>query len=1103
MKSSLLLRKGTLALAIGCGFATSLALLTPPAFGQSNVSGDIAGVVTDPSGAAVPGATVVVKDLANGTVKTVTSDGSGNYRVSLLKPDMYSLTITAAGFETVTSQVNVTPGQIASGNAKLTVGNNSQTVEVTETAPLLHTESADLTTSFSQQAVQNLPNPGNDLTFVAQTAPGAVMNTQGGYGNFATFGLPATSNTFTVNGGYENDPFLNVNNSGASNLLLGNNDVSEVNIISNAYAVQYGGLGGSQVNEISRSGSNAFHGNATYFFDGSFMNANDFFNNQNNTPRPPVHANQWAAAVGGPIIKDKTFFFVNTEGLRVLIPSNTTVFAPSPAFQASTIAANPNAASFYQKLFSSYTSSPNYANHVADQGDPNAVTYTGSTTNLAKEWIITGRIDQKLWTNDNLFGHFEVDRGVQPTHSDAVNTIFNADSPQPQYGGQLNETHTFSPNITNQFIFAELWYHAVFANTNAAAANALVPFTLFFLDGDLANTGLGGDDYVFPQGRNVEGYQFIDDLSINKGNHTIKLGWSIRRDDITDYGPQVLTTPLVETTEGDFAADIADVFVQQFPTRPTQPVTAYNMGAYVQDQWKATPNLTITGGIRFEHNSNFTCLTNCFANANGDFGSLPTATTTPYDQEIASGRHRAFITFQHVGYEPRIGFAYLPFGPGSRTTIRGGYGIFADAFPGQLADTLLNNAPGNVGFELLGGTPFGTPGLGLDPYLAGSNASVAASSNAAFQSAYKAGGSLNSISAAVPAFAPPSLYITPHHISYPTYNEYSLAIEHQLNRSTAFSLNYVGNHGYKEPVQNEFLNSYAGSAFVPGTIPNGNFGEVTEVYSGASSNYNGAYVSVIHQSKSLTLQANYTYSHALDEISNGGFDGFSGNSVLQQKPGDLAANYGNADYDTRHYVNGSYIYTIPHYRGPKELVDNWQFSGTVFHSNGLPFTPTATSPLTNNTGVNPFAAGVVGKGNTHCGGTNHVFNRGTGAPVGYCGYSTEFTQPTDYGQTGRNQIFGPKYTDTDLSILKGFTVPHWETGKFQVGVQMFNLFNHPNFGQPNATCSPSATSNSCNAGNSLFGTINGTVNPPTSILGSFLGGDASPRLIQFKGSFSF
>jgi hypothetical protein len=1073
-------------LTLGLGVsALSLCAIHSSAFAQTNISGDIQGTITDASGAVLPGAKIVAKDTATGEIKTAQSDNAGSYRISLLKPDTYSIVITAPGFETLDTQATVTPGHVTSGDAKLSIGQNSQTIEVTEAAPLLHTETADISTTFSQMEVQNLPNPGNDLTFVAQTAPGSVMNTQGGYGNFATFGLPATSNTFTVNGGYENDPFLNLNNSGASNLLLGNNDISEVNVVSNAYGAQYGGLGGAQVNEISRSGSNKFHGNATYFWDGRIMNANDFFNNQNGTPRPFVNANQWSASIGGPVRRDKTFFFVNTEGLRVLIPSNTTVFAPSPAFQAQTLAnVGGNQAGFYKALFSAYTSSPNYANAVADANDPNAVLYTGSTTNFAHEYIITGRVDQKLFTDDNLFVHFKLDKGVQPTHTDAVNPIFNADSPQPAYEGQLGETHSFSPNITNQFVFAAIYYRAIFTNTNAAAANQLAPFSLFFDDGDLANTGLGGDDAFFPQGRNVTGYQVLDDLSITHGKHTIKMGWSIRRDDITDYGPQVLTTPEVITSEEDFVQGIGDVYAQQFPQRLTQPVAAYNMGGYIQDEWRVLPNLTLTAGLRLEHNSNFTCITNCFANSPADFGTLSTSPNTPYDQLISSGRHRAFQGFQHVAYEPRIGFDFLPFGPSSHTTVRAGYGLFADAFPGQLADTLLNNAPTNVQFVVGGGA--------LDPAAAGSNASVAATSAAGFQQAFSSGGTFNSITAAVPTFSAPSLTVTPHHVSYPTYNEWSLGIEQQLNQSTAVSINYVGNHGYKEPVQDQAVNAY-GAASLPAAAPNPSFGQVTQVYSGASSNYNGVFVTASHRSKSLTLQANYTYSHALDEISNGGFDGFSGNSVFQQVHNNLAANYGNADYDTRHYVSGSYVYSLPYYRGWKPLVANWQASGTVFHSTGLPFTPTTDAPLAGNTSTYyPWAAGSVPSGQNHCGGTNHVLNRATGAPVGTCGFAAGFTTPTDYGQTRRNQIYGPNYTDSDLAILKGFNIYHWEAAKLQLGAQMFNVFNHPNFAQPGTV-----------VGTSTFGVINGTVNPPTSILGSFLGGDASPRLVQLKATFNF
>ena len=196
-------------------FSLGLALTTitfiQPSFNgrlhaQNNVSGDIAGVVSDPTGAVIPGASITIVNKDTGSKQTISSGKSGEYRATFLKPGSYLVTVALTGFQSTSTTVNVTPGQVASGDIKLAIGGNNTTVEVTEAAPLLNTENADLSTTFSQQQVQQLPNPGNDLTYIAQTAPGVVMNTQGGYGNFSAFGLPATSNTFTVNGGYENDP---------------------------------------------------------------------------------------------------------------------------------------------------------------------------------------------------------------------------------------------------------------------------------------------------------------------------------------------------------------------------------------------------------------------------------------------------------------------------------------------------------------------------------------------------------------------------------------------------------------------------------------------------------------------------------------------------------------------------------------------------------------------------------------------------------------------------------------------------------------------------------------------------------------------------------
>src|ERR1035437_4131884 len=273
------LHKLTLALSLLAVVGFVVSATAPVAYAQSNISGDIVGTVTDATSAILPGAEVRVTSNANGQVKTVVTDKVGDYRVALLAPGKYEVSITAIGFAKTTVTTTVSAGVVSSLSVQLTVGKASTTVEVAGgDIAVLHTEDAQISTSFDMQQIQNLPNPGSDLTFVAQTAPGAVMNTQGGYGNFSTNGLPATSNTFTVNGGYEGDPYLNLNSSGATNLLLGNNDVDTVTVITNSYDAAFGGLGGAQVNEISRSGSNKWHGNLVYWWNGRAMNANSYFN---------------------------------------------------------------------------------------------------------------------------------------------------------------------------------------------------------------------------------------------------------------------------------------------------------------------------------------------------------------------------------------------------------------------------------------------------------------------------------------------------------------------------------------------------------------------------------------------------------------------------------------------------------------------------------------------------------------------------------------------------------------------------------------------------------------------------------------------------------
>jgi Carboxypeptidase regulatory-like domain len=271
---------------------------------QSVTSGDITGLITDPSGAVLPNVSVALKSQENGSTQAQSTNARGVYRFSLLLPGRYTVSVAVAGFRETNATAVVTIGQATTVNLSLALSEATSTVEVTSDAPLLQTENSDVSTNFSETQISQVPNPGNDLSYIAQTAPGVVQNTQGGSGNFSAYGLPATSNLFTLNGQNENDPFLNLNNSGATNLLLGNNDVREATVVTNGYSGQYGTLAGANVNYVTKSGSNNFHGNALYWWNGRALNANSFFNNQTGAPRPFDNANQWAASFGGPIKKE-------------------------------------------------------------------------------------------------------------------------------------------------------------------------------------------------------------------------------------------------------------------------------------------------------------------------------------------------------------------------------------------------------------------------------------------------------------------------------------------------------------------------------------------------------------------------------------------------------------------------------------------------------------------------------------------------------------------------------------------------------------------------------------------------------------------------------
>ncbi|HEY3971362.1 MAG TPA: carboxypeptidase regulatory-like domain-containing protein [Candidatus Sulfotelmatobacter sp.] len=1131
---------------------TVTALLIPGALlAQSATTGAISGTVTDPSNAVVGSATVALTNSETGVTATATTNASGAFGFPLLQPGAYKVSVKREGFRTTEKSAPVAVGQTTTVNIQLVIGSGAEVVEVSGAAPLIQTEDANLSTTFSAKQVDLLPNGGNDLTAVANTSPGVQINTSsgGGYGNFTAFGLPATSNLFTVNGNDENDPYLNLNNSGATNLLLGKNEVQEVSVVSNGYTGQYGRMAGAQVDYATKSGTNNWHGNAQYFFNSGGMNANDWFNVQSGTPLPQENNNQWAASIGGPIKKDKLFFFFDTEGLRYILGTAQQTVLPTAAFATAVennLAANStilagetlnNSSAFYTQMFNAYLSAPgiNRAVPVDDSFDstlnlgcgdlnvggnflPSLAQFGGLPTTfnsaygvnnggggvpcsqqfhsnagqLSHEYIIVGKVDWVASESDKLNFRFRADRGLQATYTDPVSPVFNDNSGQPQDEGQMNWTHTFGPRVLNSFIMSGLYYSAFFKSVNQSAATALFPYAM--LDFDTSSwSDVGGINYDFPQGRNVTQAQFVDDLSITRGSHELKMGVNFKRLDITDgiFGVRAVT-PLNEVfSTTDLVSGFIDIFAQRFPTRLEQPMAMYSMGLYFQDQWRVNRNLKLTMTLRADRNSDMVCQTNCFSKlAGGDFSQITHDTATPYNQLIIANQHSAFPNIERVVMQPRFGFAWDPRG-NQKTVLRGGVGLFSDLYPGTIVDTFARTSP-NLNSFVLGGLPY-SPDEG-----AISAEATAQSTNAAFAANFTNGGNSQTLP---PGAARPTYNSVVNTLKNPKYLEWNFEVQQAIGPKTSLSLNYVGNKGYDEFINNAFENSYSTNGFVglPSTKPDDHFGIVTLLNNSGISNYNGLTGTVTRRfTAGFTGTFNYTWSHALDDVSNGGVLPFSnGDSFLNQiSPISLRSlNYSNSDYDVRHNISANYVWELPFKANGflNKAVSGWVLSETFFWRSAYPYTVYDSAAP---------AGAVSGLGNASSltilpdflgGSTPSCLYPGIGANPTQCLQGSQFTpvgSETNFGNIPRNSFRGPHYFNSDISILKN--IPLTERISLGLGANAYNVFNHPSFANPVSDTS-----------SSQFGTIRSTVEPPTSPYGAFVGSAVSGRLLQVQARLTF
>jgi hypothetical protein len=599
----------------------------------------------------------------------------------------------------------------------------------------------------------------------------------------------------------------------------------------------------------------------------------------------------------------------------------------------------------------------------------------------------------------------------------------------------------------------------------------------------------------------------VDDVTVISGKHDLKFGVNFRRYDVSDHN-FFNTTPTAVfgvTPNGlqNFADGVAFEYVQSKNIASDVPIALWGMGLYINDDWHVKSNLKITIALRDEYNSNPVCQFNCFANFKSPFASLASVTSSdqgdvPYSADISTGLHKAFPGVDALNLSPRIGISWSP-GKSAKTVISGGFGIFYDALAAGLVDDLLSNPPNAVGITV-------RPSAGVLPFdPAGAPAIWQASANA-----FSISNTFNNISTALnnlgSIFSAPNVTGITGTIHAPRVFEWNFQIQQQLSSSLVASANYVGNHSGRLPYANNWPNAYDAYGLYPGVAginsapADENYSTFSQVQSGAIANYDGLTFTLRKQlSHGLTAHFNYTWSHALDEASNGGLFVYGGESILSQiNPAGLrVSNYGNADYDVRHLISADWVYVPSVHLNShflNELLGGWEATGKAYWHTGLPFSVGDDNTALGNGGGNllaTYAPGATvssaepgGCGQaaavTPCLNSSAFVN---GAANGFAGYTALSSQ-------NRNQFRGPSYFDMDMALFRTFRIRERMMMKF--GIQAYNILNHPNFGLPDS-----------GVGDATFGNILGMAGTPTSPYGSFLGFDSSPRIIQLSGKVTF
>ena len=1131
---------------------TVACFLPAEAWAQGETTSAIVGEVRDATNAVVPGATVTVSNRETGLKRSARTDTAGRFNFPQLKPGTYSVRVETQGFEPGRNDNVVSGlGQKQTVDFTLKIARSNEVVEVNGEAPLINPENANTSTTLNAPALEDLPNPGGDLTYPLQFSPGALINTAGsgndfvggtnGYGNVEFNGLPALANGYIVDGIETNDPLTNLNSGLSTNLVLGLNSISEVTVNTLSYSVDQGRYGASQVNYVTKSGTNQFHGNLYELWNGALLNAADYFTNA--TPgnhKPGSTVNHFGGSVGGPILHNKLFFFFDSEWVRIALPIVTPTIVPSAAFQQYVLQQLPlgltdtmgdiiyqaaqQEVPFYRQMFSLYGNSSGTPTAILGcpiaAGCANRQSVSHSSDD--HEQVQTVRVDYNINKKDMAWFRFQADTGVQAAYTDPINSLFDAVSPQPLYSFAAGHSHVFSQNLVNYFNPAFSWYESLFGPGNFQKTLAALPIVL---QGSGANpyTPIGGLDNSWVQGRRASRLFINDNLAWSRGAHELRFGTNTRIFRLNDFDFGEGTVPTVTYANlQQFIYGVANTASETFPSNANEPFNFLNLDLYAQDAWKVTRKLTWTFGLRDTFNSNPLNPHDEVARLRGSFDSISHDVNQPLNAAIQTHLGNLFSSTPLAILQPRTAIAWQV---DPKSVLRTGFGIFSDILPGSVADLVGANPPYDKTFQ--GGLLGTVGGAAIAPGVPNSAVDATVAANQIFTSGFPQ----SQLSCASPQANPtsclPPVAITAvpdGKLRAPYFMEWSLGMEHQFGTTASLQAQYVGTRAVNQPYSTQ-VNGYqtvcqgcfAPFPYLQPTDPR--FGAVTQFSTGANSHYNGLQLTAMKRlGHGLQGQINYTWSRCMDTVSNGGFLQFSAGGILSPLPGELARDYGPCDYDIRHNLNGQYVYRLPikvrnHSLG--YALNGWQISGTVFWHSGVPFSVLSTPYSANGNGIvqgsGPEFAGVIPSvplyehhpipGVTQPGTLQWLnpdaFASAVDPSTGQC-YGGDSAQHCQFGDLGRNSLRGPDFLWSDFYLTKWF--PLTEHVKLRFESQFFNVFNHPNFGLPSVVQAGIPGEPSTQAG---FGALTYATSPPTGLLGVGLGGDSTPRMIAFQARLEF